>query len=190
MEKFAREPKLHRASLWIWAFLINLALQIFRGSWSDTIIFSIFTIALIYASRTKRNVALLHEAKFPWIVESALALGFLLLVIPWHTSILIWLFAVLIIVVCVLVWSREHTERMPRTKRMKRAEFTWVVLAVLLAIWEFGANILGIQNNTLYEYPTISILVVPMLDSIFGKVTFVVLWLAMGLGLLRLVRQR
>lgn len=190
MTTFAREPKLRRVSLWIVAFVINLGLQVFRASSEDTIIFAVFTLVLIFASYTKKNSAWLLKLDFPYIVESAILFAFILAISPWHSVFLGVVFVALLFVVVALIWSRTQTERMPRTKRMKRAELIWVSLAVGLALWEFGANILGIQDDSTYNYPTISVLVDPMLDSHTGKVIFAALYVALGLGLLRLVRRR
>lgn len=188
--KFAREPRLRHLSLWVWAFLINLGLQVFRGSLGDTVIFSIFSVILILASITKSNLKWLQNLRFRYVSELALVIAALLLIVPWHTGVMTALFIATLLGCMVLIWSREHTERAPRTKRIKRAELLWVVWAVGLALWEFGANLLGIFNKNLYQFPTISILVVPMLDSSAGQTVFVGLWMLIGLGLLRLVRQR
>jgi len=55
-----------------------------------------------------------------------------------------------------------------------------------LCLWELAANVLGQLNNTLSEYPTISVLVDPVLDSTIGQAAFVLLWLLSGMGFLRL----
>lgn len=188
--RVAREPKLRHLSLWILAFLINLGLQVFRSSIGDTILFTIFSVTLIFASRTKKNLAWLSQLRFKYLLELVLVFTALILVIPWHTALMAGLFVVLLGFVVIVIFTRERTERAPRTKRMKRAELLWVLWAVGLALWEFSANLLGIFNDSLYEFPTISILVDPMLDSPGGKTAFVILWMAAGLGLLRLVRQR
>lgn len=190
IQKVAREPRLRHVSLWIWAFLINLGLQVFRGSLGDTIIFSLFSIILISVSLTKSNTDWLSKLRFKYLVELWLVIAALVIIIPWHTGLLAGLFVVLLALCMILIWTREHTERAPRTKRMKRAELLWVIWAVGLALWEFAANLLGIFNDSLYQYPTISILVDPLLDSPGGKTTFVALWMLSGIGLLRLVRQR
>lgn len=186
----AREPKLRHLSLWIWAFLINLGLQVFRASLQDTVIFTIFSVSLIIVSKTKADLLWLNRLRFKYVVELVMVLTALIILIPWHSAIMAGLFAVLLAFVVILIFTRERTEKAPRTKRIKRAELLWVLWAVGIALWEFAANLLGIFNDSLYEYPTISILVDPALESIGGKAAFVVLWMAAGLGLLRLVRQR
>lgn len=186
----AREPKLRHISLWIWAFSANLALQVFRGSWGDTIIFSSFSICLIFASRTKTNITWLASLRFKYFVELVLVIGVLILLTPWHSGLMAGLFIAILGLTLILIWTREHTERALRTKRMKRAELLWITWAVCLALWEFAANLFGLFTNTLDQYPTISILVDPSLDSFGGKAIFVTLWFSLGLSLMRLVRQR
>lgn len=188
--RVAREPKLRHLSLWILAFLINLGLQVFRSSLGDTILFTIFSVTLIVASRTKANLVWLNRLRFKYLLELVLVFTALILVFPWHTALMAGLFAALLGFIVIVIFTRERTERSPRTKRMKRAELIWVLWAVGLALWEFGANLLGIFNDSLYEFPTISILVDPLLDAPGGKTAFVILWMVAGLALLRLVRQR
>ena len=74
--------------------------------------------------------------------------------------------------------------------RLARARLIWAILALLLTAWEFMANILGQLVNSLHIYPTISVLIDPMLDTIYGQAAFVVLWLLIGIGLLRLWERR
>lgn len=188
--RVAREPKLRHLSLWIWAFLTNLGLQVFRGSLGDTIIFSLFCVLLIAASFTKTNLEWLSRMRFRYVIELCFVIGALLIITPWHSGLMAALFILLFLLILVLIWTREHTERAPRDSRIKRAEVLWVIWAVGLSLWEFAANLLGIFNNNLYEFPTISILVDPMLDSWGGQAAYVCIWMAAGLGLLRMVRQR
>jgi len=48
------------------------------------------------------------------------------------------------------------------------------------------SNILGQFAGSLHLYPTISVLIDPLLDTIYGQAGFVILWLAVGIGFLRI----
>jgi len=66
----------------------------------------------------------------------------------------------------------------------------WRVLCLILCVWEFGANILGQLNNSLTSHPTISVLIDPFMDNTVGQTVFVVLWLFLGVGLLRVWNKK
>jgi hypothetical protein len=61
----------------------------------------------------------------------------------------------------------------------------WILWAVSTCLWEFAANILGQLEGGKYTYPTISVLVDPMLDGPIGKAGFVVAWFLIGYGLIK-----
>jgi hypothetical protein len=55
-----------------------------------------------------------------------------------------------------------------------------------MTAWEFTANILGQFAGSLHIYPTLSVLIDPLLDTKYGQAAFVILWLALGIGFLRI----
>lgn len=65
----------------------------------------------------------------------------------------------------------------------------WAAASVGILLWEFAANILGQLDKNLYSFPTISVLVDPLLDNLVGQAIFVALWLAAGIGFLRLWKK-
>ena len=59
-----------------------------------------------------------------------------------------------------------------------------------ISLWELGANIFGQLSDSLYAFPTISILIDPALDTVWGQGIFVSVWLLIGFGFLRLGTRR
>ena len=61
----------------------------------------------------------------------------------------------------------------------------WIIWAVCMCLWEYAANILGQFSPVKNAFPTISVLIDPLLDNPLGKAGFVAVWLAVGYSLIR-----
>jgi hypothetical protein len=113
----------------------------------------------------------------------------LLVLFPLHSGLTTAVLIVVLPAAIVLAWGTHRGPKKPATQRLKRARLLWVSWAVLTCIWEFTANILGQLHNTHTGYPTISILIVPLLDTILGQAGFVAVWVLVGLSLIRIGRK-
>lgn len=118
----------------------------------------------------------------PTGVAIALALTFL----PHHSMFHPVIFFVILGIVLTLVWHKDAGEKTKPTPREKRARTLWAALCVGILLWELAANVLGQIYETLYAFPTLSVLIDPALDTLWGQGVFVVLWLTAGWGFLRL----
>jgi hypothetical protein len=85
-----------------------------------------------------------------------------------------------------LVWYRDRGPKEKADPLMTKTKVVWIILCIAICIWEFAANIQGQLENNLYSHPTISILMDPFMDSLFGQTIFVTIWLLLGVGLLRI----
>lgn len=171
---------------------MTTALQIFRGSFFDTTVFSLCTVAIWISASGVLGAKFGKRLKIarPWLLWGVVIFTVALSVFPRHSYVHGILVLALLPIVLRLVW---YTDRGPKEKpdpHQARARIVWAVLALLLTGWEFMANILGQLVNSLHIYPTISVLIDPMLDTLYGQAVFVVLWLSIGIGLLRLWERR
>lgn len=172
-------------------FGLTAGLQIFRGSSADTVFFT-FATALVLLSGTW-----LQRADFlstQHVSDSALKWGALALVIgltilPRHTQVGMVVFLCLLPAAVLLVWGNHRGPKGKPSQRLKKARFYWIIWAVLTCLWEFAANILGQLAKDLHAFPTISILVDPLMDSILGQAGYVVIWVAVGYGLIKVARS-
>jgi hypothetical protein len=177
---------------WFWVFAMTAALQVFRGSFFDTTVFTLCTIAIwisasgVLGSKFGKRIKIGRA----WLLGGVLTFTIALSVFPRHSIVHGILVLAILPFVLRLVW---YTDRGPKEKpdlRLARARLIWAILALLLTCWEFMANILGQLVNNLHTYPTISVLIDPLLDTIYGQASFVVVWLLIGIGLLRLWERR
>ena len=183
MEKANRHP----VSLWAIAFFLTAALQIFRGAAGDTIIFVTGTLLLLSSGTFARNLDFpaAKYSKTKPMLWALLALTILITATPRHTPLMTGIYIALIIPVLLLAWG-DHTEyKQKASPRIRRSRLMWVIWAVTMCLWEYGANIFGQLTGQKHAYPTISVLVDPMLDGPIGKAGFVVAWLSIGFGLIK-----
>jgi hypothetical protein len=180
-KKITRNP-------WVWFFAITAAFQVFRGSFSDTVIFGLggALVAIAASGAVNRNFLSRHQVRLAASLPVAIGLALALSLLPRHSPIHATIFIAILPLVIALVWHRDSGEKIKPNAEEKRARSLWAALCVGICIWELGANIVGQLNNTLTEFPTLSVLIDPSLDTILGQGIFATLWLAAGWGFLRL----
>ena len=175
-------------SPWVWFFGITAAFQVFRGSFGDTLIFGLgaLVVALAASGAIDRDFLNREQVRHTASVPVAIGLALALSLLPRHSPIHAAIFIGILPVVLALVWHRDSGEKVKPNLREKRARSVWAALTVGICVWELAANIVGQLNHTLTKFPTISVLIDPSLDTVWGQSLFVVLWLAAGWGFLRL----
>ena len=180
-KKIARNP-------WVWFFGITAAFQVFRGSFGDTVIFGLggALVAVAASGTLNRDFLSRQQVRLAASLPVALGLALSLSLLPRHSAIQAVIFIAILPLVIALVWHRDSGDKVKPTEAERRARTLWAALCVGICIWELGANILGQLNSTLTEFPTLSVLIDPSLDTILGQGIFVTLWLAAGWGFLRL----
>lgn len=173
---------------WVWVFLITTSLQVFRGSPIDTLIFGSSTLVvwLDAAGFFKKSLQERPKVSNALIVLVLSVIGLSLSFFPRHTYFAGAIMISILPVVLYLVWHRDRGPKEKADKVMSRTKLVWTIFCLLVCVWEFAANIQGQLENNLYTHPTISVLIDPLLDTSVGQTIFVIVWLFLGLGLLRI----
>ena len=73
---------------------------------------------------------------------------------------------------------------------MNRTRWTWLALAVIMCVSELFAYIWANAFKDDKTYPTISVIVNPVLESPYGRGIFLALWMLIGVGLLQIWRKK
>jgi Na+/H+ antiporter NhaD/arsenite permease-like protein len=172
---------------WVWVYLVTTSLQVFRGSPIDTLIFggSTLIVWLDAAGFFKRNLRERPRIRNSIIAVVMLVLGITLSFFPRHTYFQGSVMIAILPVALYLVWHRDRGPKEKADKIMTRTKLVWTIFCLFVCVWEFSANIQGQLENSLYTHPTISVLIDPFMDNTIGQTVFVVLWLFLGVGLLR-----
>jgi hypothetical protein len=177
----------HPVSLWVAAFALTAALQIFRGALSDTIIFVAGGILILISTNLLGRLSLPSKrltagSNLDW---AGMILLFALAFTPRHTFFNLGIFVLLLPLVLFMAWGNLPEPRRELTKRDRLTRRVWTTWAVAMCLWEFGANIAGQISKKPDDFPTISVLVDPLLKVEIGQAGFVVVWLLVGYYLLK-----
>jgi hypothetical protein len=163
-----------------------------RESWVDGAIFSIGSL-LVIADWKKW---------FRWEMPERpkLSKAPALLVILLSSSILFfserggWQDTVLLIalapIALFMVYYRDHGPKPSSTQLMNRTRWLWLTLATMLCVSELFAYIWANAFKDDSSYPTISIIVNPVLESPYGRGIFLVVWMLIGVGLIQPWRKK
>lgn len=174
----------------VFAFVTMFHLQ--RGSVVDAIIFGTGTLLLI---ADWKKLVKFHMPERPQISVQALlfvmAISSAVLFFSernsWQDKVLLLALAPIAV---VFVYYRDHGPKPSSNKVMARTKWIWVTLALVMAVSELFAYIFAEVFQDDLTYPTISILVNPILDSPYGRAIFLIVWMAIGVGLLQIRKGR
>ncbi|WP_281641075.1 hypothetical protein [Aurantimicrobium minutum] len=182
------------AVLWICVLAIMAGFQTWRGAYVDGVLFFALVAMLIIDRLTGGRIILLKQPVVaPKVVTLAITgvLGLVLILAPRHSW--IDLVALVAIGVTVLIVAWAPTPERPERSRtsLLRSMWFWSMAAVALCVWEATAFVLSVTvPDGIDMFPTISVLLDPFVENIWGRIVFVGLWLAAGLGLLQLWRKQ
>ena len=166
--------------------------HLMRGSFGDAAIFAIGSLVLIADWKRWVKWSMPERPRFKlWVVWIAIALSSSVLFFSerggWQDIVLLLTLAP---VALSLVYYRDHGPKPSATPVMTRTRWLWLTLAVVMCVSELFAYIWANAFKDDNTYPTISVIVNPVLDSPYGRGVFLVLWMLIGVGLLQLWRKK
>ena len=182
------------AVLWILVLSIMASFQTWRGAYVDGILFYSLVAMLVIDRLTGGRIRILKQPIVaPKVVTFAITgtLALVLVVAPRHGWVDLVTMVAIGATVLLLAWE-PPTDRVERPRKaLRRSALSWSILGVALCVWEALAFIFSVtMPNGAVNYPTISVLLDPVLENVWGRIFFVGLWLAGGLGLLRFWRKK
>ena len=177
---------------WLPVLIFVTAFHINRGSTGDAIIFGFGCLLLI--ADWKRWIPW-HMPERPkisgWIIGVVIAISSSVLLFTerdgWQDRVLLLTLAPIAL---AMVYYRDHGPKPGATKQMVRSKWIWMTLALFMAVSELFAYIFATVYKDDSTYPTISILVNPILESPWGRAIFLTIWMLIGVGLLQIRRKR
>lgn len=174
--------RIHRkTSFWTLLAGITFAVQVWRWSIADMWIFGTATILLFLESSGlidgwRFNGLRLREIFY--LGFTMFSAAFLYLTKRQDPELAAY-FIVLAPLLFITLWNSN-----PKHERLKKREFKsavfWSLIGVILGLWEMFALILSNVVHSDAAFPTISELIVPVLDESFARFQFLVLWLGVG----------
>ena len=177
---------------WLPVFVFIVAFHLNRGSIGDAVIFGIGSLLLI---ADWKHWIPWHMPERPkvhgWVIALVLGVSFLILLTTerngWQDIVLLLTLAPIAL---VMVYYRDHGPKPSATRVMARTKWIWMTLALTMAVAELFAYIFATVYKDDRSFPTVSVLVNPVLESPIGRSVFLVLWMLIGVGLLQVRRGR
>ena len=172
---------------WLPVFAFVTLFHLIRESYVDAVIFAVGCLILVLdwkrvlSWRMPKRVIVNN-----WTLALIIAVSFFILFFSDRGG---WQDVVLLLTLgpaaLFLVYYRDHGPKPSGNGTMVRTKWIWMTLAIFMAVSELFAYIWAVVFKDDNSYPTISIIVNPILDSPYGRGIFLVLWMLIGLGLLR-----
>jgi hypothetical protein len=180
-----------KISPWTAIFLITFLFQLYRRELVDSIIFGAATLIMLLQpvlKLTTHSFPLLRLRKrYLWGATMSLAL--LAGAIPRHHGLLAALFIALAGVLFLSLWGvSEHQVKFERVQI--RSSIVWAAIALIISLWELTALVLARLSGNDLKYPTISVVVIPNIDTFATRLEFAAGWIFIGFIVVRHWRAR
>jgi hypothetical protein len=171
-------------SPWTPMFAFICMFHIVRGVPSDALLFGIFT--LIEIASWKGWLPTFSDAPKlnPWIVRGVLVAAGAVLFFSERNGILD-VFLLLALAPIALGAVNFKSETIKPSRLVIRTRWIWLTLTLAMAMVELVAYIVANILKDDKNWPTVSVLVGPVLDAPLGRAIFMVIWVGAGWGMFR-----
>jgi hypothetical protein len=177
---------------WVLIFVGTALFHLWRGSVEDVLIFGGAALLIMSQVAGFTNLGFSSQPTLnPWLISlvvmaSALALYFS----PRHEIVNFITLLLFIPIGIVLLMYRDSEKKQPRTEPVLRARAIWGTWAISFALVELVAYLGSKLVGDLDRFPTISVLLDPVLDDPLGRAAFIALWLIAGVYLFGIRRRK
>ena len=177
---------------WLPYFLTTFVFQVIRGAAGDSFIFGLACLILIVDWKKLVRWELPERPKYR---KRYLAVGLAFAAVVLFFSPRASIFdAILLLVIApislALVYYRDHGPLPADSLSLRRSVRLWIFVVVSMAVCELFAYIWANVFKDDANFPTISVLMGPVLDSSIGRTLFLLLWMLAGAYLLGMWRRR
>lgn len=177
---------------WIPAFAVNIMFQFMRHSPVDGYIFMAATILMVL---DWKKLLPFHFGDRPvfrlkWIVLVIVASASVLYASPRHSLEDSFVLMAIVPFAVYLIYYRDEELNIIPTPAMRRTQKSFLILAFALIFFELAAYIISDQIHNSTDFPTISFLISPTLELPWVRFVFLVIWMALGVGLTQVLRGR
>ena len=176
---------------WVVVFVGMALFHTWRGSTADIVIFGVGAALILTQVFGMYSLGLAKQPTFPtWsIALTVLVSAVLLYISPRHELVNFLVLLAYVPIGFALVMYRDRVHPTPSRQDL-RGRLVWAIWAMAFALIELAAYLGSKMVGDLSVYPTISVLLDPVLDTSLGRATFVALWLIAGVYLFGVRRRR
>lgn len=179
-------------NLWVLVFIGTAFFHIWRGSVEDAYIFGTASILMLSQVMGFTNIGFKQKPHLSiWVIAIlVIAVAAVLYLAPPHSFwSAITLLALLPTGLALIFYVDAKAHPSP-SKQVLKARLSWGLWAFVFAVIELIAFIGGFLTSDDSSFPTISIILDPVLETQLGRAVFVALWLMAGIYLLGVRKKR
>lgn len=181
------------ATLWVVALGVMAGFQFWRGAPADGVLFTTFSVLLVAERLTRglrgrrgvggRSGAAFGAAPLALAIGAALAIV-ALLVAPRNGVVSIVVVGAIGIVALVLAWAPTEPRHQRLETALNRSRRAWAGVGIALCAWEAVAYVLSVSvPRGWLGFPTVSLLLEPVIDFTPSRIVLMAVWLALGIWL-------
>ncbi|MCF8529068.1 MAG: hypothetical protein K9G13_04425 [Aquiluna sp.] len=177
---------------WVLVFIGMALFHLWRQSLADVFIFGSGAILIMSQVMGLTKYGFRRQPQFGPIVIAVVVLvsASIMFLTPRHEGANLLLFLSLLpIGAALLLYVDDPIHPVP-TKQELRGRLVWALWALVFALIELVAYLASKMSGDLSTYPTISVLLDPVLEEPIGRAIFIALWLMAGVYLFGVRRAR
>lgn len=177
---------------WMPLFAFVALFQFIRDAQLDALYFSfiVLVLALNWKNAFPFEFPRKPKPNLLGLVIGSAVLGFLIAIAPRKSAIEIALMIGSLFIALALIWYKDSGKLPSSSLALDRSKWAWISFGVLVSLWELSAYILSDVAGNVNAYPTISVLMAPVMADPVGRSVFLIIWLLIGVMLVRVERKR
>jgi hypothetical protein len=184
------ESKTRGTVFWLVIFVGGAVFQLWRGSPVDTIIYLVVALLVFFSSQHRIQIPAFKETRFSSAAFLLLVAMLVFIFLPIHSWIVSIIYLILVPFLFRIIWQQDLPVLHKPNSALRRSSKTWVTIGLLTCVCELGNYFASDFTHNDKAYPTITVLLDPVVADTWGKVIFVIIWAGIGIGILRVSTQR
>lgn len=179
------DAKLRGPVLWLVVFIGGAAFQLWRGSPIDTVVYASVALLVIIAVQERLRTPEFSATRFTTAASTLLVSTLVFILFPIHSWPTAVFYLLLVPVLLRIIWQKESKPSQGLTSALRRSSRIWFTIGSLTCICELGNYFASDITHDDKAFPTLTVLVDPIVADRLGKLIFVTAWAVIGVGLFR-----
>ena len=184
------DAKLRGPVLWLVVFIGGAAFQLWRGSPVDTLVYVSVALLVTLAVQERLRTPEFSATRFATAVSILLVATLVFILFPIHSWPTAVFYLLLVPVLLRIIWQKESAPSQDSTMAMRRSSKIWFAIGSLTCICELGNYFASDITHNDKAFPTLTVLLDPIVADKVGKVIFVTVWAVIGAGLFRVSTEK
>lgn len=179
------ESKLRGPVLWLVVFIGGAAFQLWRGASIDTLVYASVALLVIVAVQERFRTPEFGATRFTTAASTLVVSTLVFILYPIHSWPTAIFYLFLVPVLLRIIWRKGSKPPQDSTDALRRSSKIWFAIGSLTCICELGNYFASDFTHDDKSFPTLTVLVDPFVADRVGKVIFILVWMAIGVGLFR-----